>query len=238
MAIVEQDIVFTTKDADGNTVIQMPITRAENIENVMSIEQGGTGATTVAAARNALGLGNTNGAVPIANGGTGATTAASARTNLGLSSAVTAASISGKTITLTKADGTTTTLTTQDTNTTYSAMSDSEATTGTATTARTITAKVLNDKITSKLSNCAKVPDYSTKTQWTFKGTTYTAPADGFVIGVLNADGSGTDSTIYVNGNNVTWGNDKNPICSLPVCKGDTVYAAYNHTDMYYYSAR
>jgi hypothetical protein len=90
----------------------------------------------------------------------------------------------------------------------------------------------------TNIANCAKVPDYSTKTQWTFKGTTYTAPADGFVIGVLNADGSGTDSTIYVNGQNVTWGNDKNPIVSLPVCKGDTVYAKYNHTDMYYYAAR
>lgn len=56
MAIVEQDIVFTTKDAAGNTVIQMPITRAENIENVMSIEQGGTGATTAAAARKNLGI--------------------------------------------------------------------------------------------------------------------------------------------------------------------------------------
>ena len=238
MAIVEQDIVFTTKDAAGNTVIQMPITRAENIENVMSIEQGGTGATTVAAARNALGLGNTSGALPIANGGTGANTADDALAKLGISGAIVDLSISGKVITYKKKDGTTGTITTQDTDTTYSAMSASEATTGTATTARTITAKVLNDKITSKLSNCAKVPDYSTKTQWTFKGTTYTAPADGFVIGVLNADGSGTDSTIYVNGNNVTWGNDKNPICSLPVCKGDTVYAAYNHTDMFYYSAR
>lgn len=115
MAIKEQDIVFTTKDESGNTIIQMPITRAGNIEDVMSIQQGGTGATTVAAARNALGLGNTSGAVPIANGGTGAVTAASARTNLGLSTAVTGASISGKVITLTFADGTTKTLTTQDT---------------------------------------------------------------------------------------------------------------------------
>lgn len=49
----------------------------------VTVAQGGTGATTVAAARNALGLGNTSGAVPIANGGTGATTAADARTNLG-----------------------------------------------------------------------------------------------------------------------------------------------------------
>lgn len=55
------------------------------------------------------------GTLPVTNGGTGATTAANARTNLGLSTAVTGASISGKTITLTKADGTTQTLTTQDT---------------------------------------------------------------------------------------------------------------------------
>lgn len=48
------------------------------------ISKGGTGATTAAGARNALGLGNTTGAVPVANGGTGATTAAAARTNLGV----------------------------------------------------------------------------------------------------------------------------------------------------------
>ena len=48
------------------------------------ISKGGTGATTAAGARNALGLGNTTGAVPVANGGTGATTAAAARTNLSL----------------------------------------------------------------------------------------------------------------------------------------------------------
>lgn len=51
---------------------------------VLPISGGGTGQTTVAGVRNALGLGNTNGALPIANGGTGATTAAQARTNLGL----------------------------------------------------------------------------------------------------------------------------------------------------------
>lgn len=87
MAIKEQDIVFTTHDESGNTIIQMPITRAGNIEDVMSIQQGGTGADNVAGAR----------------------------TNLGLSTAVTGASISGKVITLTFADGTTKTLTTQDT---------------------------------------------------------------------------------------------------------------------------
>lgn len=52
--------------------------------DIIPISQGGTGATTVAGARNNLGLGNTSGAVPIANGGTGATTAKQARANLGI----------------------------------------------------------------------------------------------------------------------------------------------------------
>lgn len=55
-----------------------------NTTGALPVANGGTGATTVAAARNALGLGNTSGAVPVANGGTGATTAAAARTNLGI----------------------------------------------------------------------------------------------------------------------------------------------------------
>ena len=44
----------------------------------LPIARGGTGQTTAAGARNALGLGNTTGAVPIANGGTGATSVAAA----------------------------------------------------------------------------------------------------------------------------------------------------------------
>ena len=62
---------------------------------------------------------------------------------------ITGLSIKGRTITYTNSDGTTGTLTTQDTNTTYSSMSAAEATTGTETTARSISAKVLHDKITS-----------------------------------------------------------------------------------------
>ena len=49
----------------------------------LAISDGGTGATTAAGARNALGLGNTSGALPIANGGTGSQTAAAAYAALG-----------------------------------------------------------------------------------------------------------------------------------------------------------
>lgn len=55
-----------------------------NSDGIIDITQGGTGANTVAGARNALNLGNTDGAVPIANGGTGATSVATARNNLKL----------------------------------------------------------------------------------------------------------------------------------------------------------
>ena len=51
---------------------------------VLPVSHGGTGATTAAGARNAMGLGNTTGALPVANGGTGATTAAGARNAMGL----------------------------------------------------------------------------------------------------------------------------------------------------------
>ena len=40
MALKEQDVVFTTKDANGNTVIQMPITRVENVEGAVKTVNG------------------------------------------------------------------------------------------------------------------------------------------------------------------------------------------------------
>jgi hypothetical protein len=55
-----------------------------NLAGVAAIANGGTGQTTAAAARNALGLGNTTGALPIANGGTGQATVEAARGALGL----------------------------------------------------------------------------------------------------------------------------------------------------------
>ena len=52
------------------------------LTQALGLEYGGTGATTAAAARKNLGLGNTTGPVPVENGGTGATTAAAAVQNL------------------------------------------------------------------------------------------------------------------------------------------------------------
>lgn len=53
---------------------------------VLPISQGGTGATTAAGVRNALGLGNTTGALPIANGGTGATSLDGLADSIGIGS--------------------------------------------------------------------------------------------------------------------------------------------------------
>lgn len=52
-------------------------------DGVLPISNGGTGASSAAAARNALGLGKTTGPVPVANGGTGATDKINACKNIG-----------------------------------------------------------------------------------------------------------------------------------------------------------
>ena len=53
-------------------------------DGIISPEQGGTGQASLRAARNAMGLGDTTGALPIANGGTGQITAEGIRGVLGL----------------------------------------------------------------------------------------------------------------------------------------------------------
>ncbi len=88
MAEIEKNSIFKTKDASGNILIHYFKTRIENlIGGPLGLDKGGTGQSTAAAARNALGLGNTTGALPIANGGTGAASASAARTALGITPA-------------------------------------------------------------------------------------------------------------------------------------------------------
>jgi hypothetical protein len=50
MSLKEQTIILTDKDSQGNTIMQFPITKAKNIEDVMSIAQGGTGANNIISA--------------------------------------------------------------------------------------------------------------------------------------------------------------------------------------------
>lgn len=57
-------------------------TSASDLYGAVPVENGGTGGTTVAEARNKLGLGNTAGALPVDNGGTGATNGAVGLKNL------------------------------------------------------------------------------------------------------------------------------------------------------------
>lgn len=62
-------------------------TQIQDSSGMVPVAAGGTGTTSYANLRGAMGLGYATGALPIANGGTGATDAATARTNLGLSGA-------------------------------------------------------------------------------------------------------------------------------------------------------
>ena len=103
------NITFRKKNKNGGIDTYYPHTLLENVKDLttelnnlaplahthnasainagtLPLNRGGTGATTAAATRNNLGLGNTTGALQLANGGTGATTAANARTNLGAAS--------------------------------------------------------------------------------------------------------------------------------------------------------
>lgn len=66
-------------DEDKNFYIKRPLV----LSSALSPSCGGTGQASLQATRNAMGLGNTTGALPIANGGTGETTATAALAALG-----------------------------------------------------------------------------------------------------------------------------------------------------------
>lgn len=55
MAIIEQDFLFRYIDANGNQFILYPVTRADLLDGVVSVENGGTGAATAAGALASLG---------------------------------------------------------------------------------------------------------------------------------------------------------------------------------------
>lgn len=71
--IANADRLYQWQIVDGNLVEDGTIPEPEDCLPI-PIERGGTGADTVAGARNALGLGDTDGPVPIECGGTGVTT--------------------------------------------------------------------------------------------------------------------------------------------------------------------
>lgn len=90
----ERNIALVSKDSDGVTTIDYPLTSAEMVEGLeefvkthstpltlpLPLNNGGTGATTAANARANLGLGNVavENILPITKGGTGATNVAAA----------------------------------------------------------------------------------------------------------------------------------------------------------------
>ena len=130
-----------------------------------------------------------------------ATTRANADTALGtrIDGTIKDLSVSGRTITYTKGDGTTGTITTQDSNTTYDAMSASELSTGTATTSRTMTAKVVSDYVKGKTDDKLTGLSVSGKTITYTKGdgTTGTITTQDTTYGTGTADNltTGTDTT-------------------------------------------
>lgn len=82
--ITDVDIIDSLNGNESFFINQNSTIKQINKSNIVfGINNGGTGATSVAGARDALGLGNTDGALPIENGGTGATTTAEALVKLG-----------------------------------------------------------------------------------------------------------------------------------------------------------
>lgn len=82
ITIDQIDTSSITPGAIGAASEEHEHSAADITSGTLPASRGGTGQTSLQAARNAMGLGDTLGAVPIANGGTGAATAAGAFENI------------------------------------------------------------------------------------------------------------------------------------------------------------
>lgn len=98
----ERNIALVSKDSDGVTTIDYPLTSAEMVEGLEEFVKTHSTSLTLP--------------LPITKGGTGATNATGALSNLGILGAIVNVSVSGNTITFTKKDNTKVSINTQDTN--------------------------------------------------------------------------------------------------------------------------
>lgn len=98
----ERNIALVSKDSEGATTIDYPLTSTEMVEGLEEFVKTHSTPLTLP--------------LPITKGGTGATDATGALSNLGILGAIVNASVSGKTITFTKKDNTKFSIDTQDTN--------------------------------------------------------------------------------------------------------------------------
>lgn len=127
MALKEQDIVFTDKDASGNTIIQMPITRVENVEGAVKTVNGVSpnayGEVTVNDYLTGLTVSGRTITYTKKDGTTGtimtqdSTPVTSVNSQTGdvvITDYVTDLSVNGQTVIYTKKDGSTGTIVTQD----------------------------------------------------------------------------------------------------------------------------
>jgi len=152
--------------------------------------------------------------------------------NYDQSKAIKSITRSGTTFTYTCLDGTTGTFTQLDNNTTYSAMSAAEATTGTATTARSITAKVLNDKIDEKIATKANANHNHNDVYVKLTGGTITNNINKVGISCQWKDGR-TNAVVKTNATSSPSDNQYVPCISAKSYQGSWELGTFRNNDYY-----